>query len=1642
GRAAYFGGTEPRRRRLRLAAAVAIAPVAALAVGPAAWAGTELDVASGSTDLTSATSYVQNAAPTSTSDVTFTNTAYSPAAFTIGTALTIGTLNDLSPTALSISGTGAVTLSGGTNSISPAAADLIYVAAAGNLTVSNTPLVLTTAAANGNFDIEGTASLGGVISGTGFGFTKTGAGTLTLGGTNTFTGGVTISAGAVRYAADANLGGAGTVTLNGGTLQATAGVTTTTRVINVGTGGGTFTTGGGQYFANAANLLTGSGALTVTSTGGNNANLRLGAANSYSGQLTIQGGGNVELGAANAVAAAATIVVNAGGELDAQGNAAIAFANAITVNGGVLSFENGNGGSFSGPVTAGAGGLNVALRDWYSPFNVRNGTISGAIGGGAVSVSSGTLAGGVLVLSGANTFTGPITVTRSALQAADGTGLPAGANLVLDGGVLQPNNAAATFTRPLGTGAGAFQTTANGGGFAAVGGVYTVNVGGAAGTLTFGATPGTDIVGPLLFGSATANNQVLFQNGLDLTGGARTITVSSGAGGDSANVAGAIVNTGAAGATLTKGGAGRLVLSGANTYDGGTTVATGVLQFAKPAAMSATGTVTVAAGATLAVNAGGAGEFTAATTGAGTIGGLAAGTGGQGAPVAFAGGSLLGIDPTNAAGASLTYAGAIANQGAGALGVNKLGSAASVLTPTGASTYTGPTVVSAGVLAVPSVANAGAASPIGAASAASSNLVLAAGTFRYTGGAGGTDRLFSLGTGTSTIDVAGAGPLAFTNAGAVGFNGQSGARTLNLASSSAAANAAAVTTANSNVIASVIGDNGGATSVVLNSGVNTLLNNNRWALTGANTFTGGVTVTSGTLTATNSASLGAGTKTVTLTNGTSGNPVLRLDGSGGAVVLPATFTYTTSNNSSTTTGAFVSDAGTNVIAGTINPTSGGGDTPVVVNGGYLVVSANVTTAATGLGTRSLRLRGAGNGSLTGVLSNGSSTIGLVQEGTGTWTVTGANTYTGATAVNLGTLALNGSGAVLGATAVTVGSGAAVGATAGNATLLVRGNQTVGTAAGGSITVNGGDGTATGQGTLSLADGAINTLTLPNLTTAANSLILGSATNPAVLTLEVGVAGASDRIVVGTSTNKLAVNAGGTVGGTAGVGAVINVVPTGALGAGTYTLLSYPGGQTSAAANGGFAFPNGQQTMTIGPATLTLTNSATAETLTVTTTAGAVPATAYFQGSLDATWNAFDASPTPNSNWTTDAAGAANANQIPGTTTDVHLYASNATAANLSTTLGQNFTVKSLTVDGGSLNQPVSVASGGAGANTLTLAPAAGGVGLLVAAGAGATTVTAPVALGSAQTWTNNSSATLTVSGPSLAIGTNNLALGGTGNTVIAAPITGGGTITKTQGGGTSTTGGTVTISGNNAAFTGNVTVASGPLVITNGNALGVSPKTITVVPVTNPGSTPSLQLDGSGGNIVLPASLSFTTSYDALNGGVPIAGAGAVVNVAGNNTILGNFGLTSGGGGTTFLASAGSLTIAGNLNPTTTSRALYLRGNGTGTISGVVANGSTAALPVTRDAGTGTWVLSGANTYSGATSVTAGTLLANAPIVGTASSATGTGAVTASGAGTIGGTGGILGTLTVNPGGTVAPGSGGIGTLSVAGAVTFGATGT
>lgn len=86
-------------------------------------------------------------------------------------------------------------------------------------------------------------------------------------------------------------------------------------------------------------------------------------------------------------------------------------------------------------------------------------------------------------------------------------------------------------------------------------------------------------------------------------------------------------------------------------------------------------------------------------------------------------------------------------------------------------------------------------------------------------------------------------------------------------------------------------------------------------------------------------------------------------------------------------------------------TTGGGT--ITVNGGPLTFTAATFNTAAGT-TKTLTLQGTGNGTISGVITNGAATaLAVTKSGAGAWTLSGNNTYSGLTTVSAGALTLSG-----------------------------------------------------------------------------------------------------------------------------------------------------------------------------------------------------------------------------------------------------------------------------------------------------------------------------------------------------------------------------------------------------------------------------------------------------------------------------------------------------------------------------------------------------------------------------------------------------------------------------------------------------------
>jgi autotransporter-associated beta strand protein len=283
-------------------------------------------------------------------------------------------------------------------------------------------------------------------------------------------------------------------------------------------------------------------------------------------------------------------------------------ANGLAVNGGISAIYGGakiisNLGTGTGAVTLGG--------------NITDGT-------GRVYITQNS-ANSVLALTGTNTYTGWTTITNGALRANNGAGLPANSCLMLNGGVLESSG---TFARNINNTYRNVYWVGNGG-FAAYGGALTVTLNGG-GTIDWGNNPQGFNGKTLIFGSTTATNNVTVTNRINLKGD-RTVQVNDNTGSlsDVAEFSGIIANGDATARAFTKTGTGTLVLSGANTYSGTTTVSAGPLRItgsnssAGGTTVSGTGTLQMAGGTlasgALALNGGAIEAYGAARTVGNTV---------------------------------------------------------------------------------------------------------------------------------------------------------------------------------------------------------------------------------------------------------------------------------------------------------------------------------------------------------------------------------------------------------------------------------------------------------------------------------------------------------------------------------------------------------------------------------------------------------------------------------------------------------------------------------------------------------------------------------------------------------------------------------------------------------------------------------------------------------------------------------------------------------------------------------------------------------------------------------------------------------------------------------------------------------------
>jgi autotransporter-associated beta strand protein len=609
---------------------------------------------------------------------------------------------------------------------------------------------------------------------------------------------------------------------------------------------------------------------------------------------------------------------------------------------------------------------------------------------GSMLITGGTLTlnSALASIIGANNASGTLTIDGGALLAGS-TGLQFGSNSASGTATLTLTSGSAnvpslTF---LQTGASARAVVNLDGGTLVLG---TTGTSGVLGAATFNFNGGT-----LQSSAATTNFLGGFTTANVGTGGARINAAN-----DITITQGLLGSAGAGG--LTKSGAGTLTLSGSSTFTGQTLVSAGTLALANGQALSRSTFDTASTGA-----------LSFGTLTSATFGGLT-GSGTQTLANASSAAVALSLGGGNA---TSSFAGTLAGSG----GITKVGSGA--LTLTGSSTFTGNIAVNAGSLSINTNGRLGTSGTYGG------TITLASGNSTrfnwqsdanqtFTGSivssGSNTDSIFfittSAPTGSGTVALAAASPN-FTSRLIVGGTGVTTAATLLLSHSNALQSASLEPRSNNKVqfspgigtfnigslnfgglaVGAVHGsvtladtsgnpitlsvgnndrssDNPGYSGTLSGPGGLTKVGSGTQWLSGANTYTGTTTITAGQLTLSGAADRLSTSGAITITGGT-----LNL----------GTFGQTTS-------GA-VSFQGGTVQSGTITKSGANYD--------------------------------AQSGTVSAILAG---SAGLTKSTAGTFTLSAANLYSGATTISGGTLALGAGGSFANSSSIIVGDAASSG----------------------------------------------------------------------------------------------------------------------------------------------------------------------------------------------------------------------------------------------------------------------------------------------------------------------------------------------------------------------------------------------------------------------------------------------------------------------------------------------------------------------------------------------------------------------------------------------------------------------------------------
>jgi len=663
-------------------------------------------------------------------------------------------------------------------------------------------------------------------------------------------------------------------------------------------------------------------------------------------------------------------------------------------------------------------------------------------------------------------------------------------------------------------------------------------------------------------------------------------------------------------------------------------------------------------------------------------------------------------------------------------------------------------------------------------------------------------------------------------------------------------------TSNNSVSTTFSGTLSGAGSLV-KSGAGKL------TLSSSNSFTGGVTLNSGTISLGNVKALGSGT--VTLAGGT-------LDASGlanfanvlNSLVVNGTATY---NHAPYETAGPVSGSGTlninlssaqsigdfSAFTGKLNVLKswgkiGSGSVNMTVNlsaGAGLYLNAATVNMGALSGDAGSYLNGGASGGLSvGALNSNtifSGTLvytsgGLTKVGTGSLTLAGINTYTGGTKINSGILEFSAMNAMPSSGTVTGSSGATLAVAIGGAGQFTNGTSGAGTI-GGLLSGTGGQGAPVTW---------VAGMSLGIDTTAASGTYAGVISTAGTTPVAIGLTKLGANTLTLTASNSYT---GATTinGGALSIGSINGLAGTSGVSIGAGASLAYTGGTDTFAKNITVSSGTGSVTNT-GGATLTLSGTLSKNGTVLRLTGGAFDVTGHIVGSsansdvvVDAATLTLSSSnsyngPTYLINSGTLIANAAYALPTANGRTDV--YMDQTGSGNSTLSLGASQSIASLT---GSASSTVTL-----GNNTLTIGTTSG------------TTTFAGSISGVGGSLVKDGPSTQVLSGNSSYTGATNV---NAGRLIVSGSLTGSTNVTGSSGATLDLNNGSCITTSGTVAITGTLALSgSGTIGALNMNAGSTLATTITGTSAGQYGqisTTGGITLSASGSGV----KLSITTEY-------------------------------------------------------------------------------------------------------------------------------------------------------------------------------------